>query len=169
LLPPFTVSTKGVHGLWIIMWMSNQYHPTSQHLAHCPITRHHNLCNFIKMQFIIKNSYWKNFAILQHDWTCKNKPMPVRRNNASTRAPRCQDREGAGRSCGSSPSSAFPQPHGRCARLQPGRLPAPPALEQHMRGAEPHPFAVTGWRPRRMKRSQPRVLAGLQMRPRQPR
>ena len=66
------------------MWMSNQYHLTSQHLAHCPITRHHNLCNFIKMQFIIKNSYWKNFAILQHDWTCKNKPMPAR---ATTRPP----------------------------------------------------------------------------------
>ena len=55
---PLAVSTKGVHGMWIIMWMSDQYHAVPQHLTHCPIDRQHNLCNFTKMQFHSRNSDW---------------------------------------------------------------------------------------------------------------
>ena len=49
--PTLSVSTKGVHGLWIIMWMSDQNHTLPQHLTHCPIGRQHNPCNFSKMPF----------------------------------------------------------------------------------------------------------------------
>jgi hypothetical protein len=49
--PPFSVSTKGVHGMGITMWMNSQYHTLPQHLTHCPIGRQHNPCNFSKMRF----------------------------------------------------------------------------------------------------------------------
>jgi hypothetical protein len=49
--PPLTLSTKDVHGMWITMWMSDQYHAVPQHLTHCPIGRQHNPCNFTEMQF----------------------------------------------------------------------------------------------------------------------
>jgi hypothetical protein len=54
--PPLSVSTKGVHGVWITMWMSDQYHAVSEYPAHCPIGRQHNPCNFTEMQFFSKNS-----------------------------------------------------------------------------------------------------------------
>ncbi len=50
--PLLSVSTKGVHGMWIIMWMSNQNHALPQHLTHCPIDRQHNPNNFSKMHFL---------------------------------------------------------------------------------------------------------------------
>ena len=50
------VSTKDVHGMWITMWMSKQYHAVPEHPAHCPIGRQHNPCNYIEMQFFSKNS-----------------------------------------------------------------------------------------------------------------
>lgn len=46
-----SLSTKDVHGLWVTMWMSDQYHGTPQHLTHCPIGRQCNPCNFREMQF----------------------------------------------------------------------------------------------------------------------
>ena len=48
-----SVSTKDVHGLWITMWMSDQYHSTSQHLTHCPIDRQHKSCNSREMRFFL--------------------------------------------------------------------------------------------------------------------
>jgi len=53
---PFSVSTKDVYDLWIIMLMSDQYHAVSQHHTHCPIARQHNLCNFIGMHLFSKKS-----------------------------------------------------------------------------------------------------------------
>jgi len=52
LAPPLSVSTKDVHGMWITMWMSDQYHAAPQHLTHCPIGRQHNPCNFTEMRFM---------------------------------------------------------------------------------------------------------------------
>ena len=64
--PPLSVSTKGVYGLWIIMWMSDQYHPVPQHLTHCPIDRQHHVCNFTGMQLFNKKSYGNRVQI-SHD------------------------------------------------------------------------------------------------------
>ena len=49
--PPLSLSTKDVHGMWITMWMSEQYHAVPEHLTHCPIGRQHNPCNFTEMHF----------------------------------------------------------------------------------------------------------------------
>jgi hypothetical protein len=46
-----SLSPKGVHGLWVTMWMSDQYNDVPQHLTHCPIGRQCNPCNFREMQF----------------------------------------------------------------------------------------------------------------------
>jgi hypothetical protein len=56
LLSPLSVSTKDVHGMWITMWMSDQYNAVPQHLTHCPIGRQHNLCNFTEIQLFVRNS-----------------------------------------------------------------------------------------------------------------
>ena len=53
----FSVSPKGVHDVWIIMWMSDQCHAVPQHLTHCPIDRQHNLCNITRMQIFSEKSY----------------------------------------------------------------------------------------------------------------
>ena len=56
LAPPLSVSTKDVHGVWITMWISDQYHAVPQHLTHCPIGRQHNPCNSTEMRFFSRNS-----------------------------------------------------------------------------------------------------------------
>ena len=57
LAPSLSVSTKGVHGVWITMWMSDQCHAVPQHLTHCTIGRQHNPCNFIEVPFFGRNSH----------------------------------------------------------------------------------------------------------------
>src|SRR5580765_1429532 len=64
--PSRSVSTKGVHGVWITMWMSDQCHAVPQHLTHCTIGRQHNPCNFIEMPFFGRNSRGTKVLIL-HD------------------------------------------------------------------------------------------------------
>ena len=86
------------------------------------------------------------------------KPMiePFRRQKfircASTWAARCRDREGAWPSRGSSPRLLTVSPaewplRSMPARPQPGRLPAPPELQQIVCGSEHLPLAVTGHLP----------------------
>lgn len=55
LRPTVSVSTKHVHGLWITMWMSGQYHVETAHLTDCPIGRQYNPCNSIEMRSCRKN------------------------------------------------------------------------------------------------------------------
>ena len=62
----FSVSTKDVHGLWITMWMSDQYDAVPQHLTHCPVGRQHNPCNFTGMQFHNRNSDGEKVQILHN-------------------------------------------------------------------------------------------------------
>jgi hypothetical protein len=64
--PPLSLSTKDVHGMWITMWMSDQYHAVPQHLTHCPIGRQHNPCNFTEMHFFAETrigGQHKSYAI----------------------------------------------------------------------------------------------------------
>jgi len=56
LAPPLSVSTVDVHGLWVTMWMSDQYHAVPQHLTHCPIGRQHNPCNSTEMRHFSRSS-----------------------------------------------------------------------------------------------------------------
>src|SRR5689334_13277328 len=46
-----SVSPRVVHGLWITMWMNNQYHALPQHLTPCLISRQHDPCNYAEMYF----------------------------------------------------------------------------------------------------------------------
>ena len=57
-----SMSTKDVHGLWITMWMSDQYHAVPQHLTHCPIGRQHNPCNSIEIRFFLQKLVWDKSA-----------------------------------------------------------------------------------------------------------
>jgi len=66
LAPSLSVSTKGVHGVWITMWMSDQCYAVPQHLTHCTIGRQHNPCNFIEVPFFGRNSHGTNVQI-SHD------------------------------------------------------------------------------------------------------
>lgn len=64
--PPFSVSTKDVHGMGITMWMNSQSHTLPQHLTPCPIGRQLNPCNFSKMRFFSRNSHGVK-ADIPHD------------------------------------------------------------------------------------------------------
>jgi len=64
--PSLSLSTKGVCGQWITMWMSDQYHDVPERPAHCPICRQYNPYDFIEMQLFSRNSNGTRAHIL-HD------------------------------------------------------------------------------------------------------